>query len=168
MKKALILGLMVMCTTIAHAGLLQYNNSTGSDAGQWIHMPDGAPDYMDPGDGYVQWHDASDDSIIASLGTDTVNDGYIEGNVSFGAAGETWQIYAVAVLTSGTYAGATYTFGTGPSVFFDTGGEFYTYDSFGNPSDGSGWDLVPEPGTWALFGIGLVTLIGSRIRRQRS
>ena len=150
-----VMGLAVCAT----AGTISYD-SIGETGFQWIH----APDSQVAGEMFVQ----TDATVTfynggSSIGTGTWNgEGWLQGGFTYGTDG---TIFAQVLINSGTYAGYFQNLGS-QAVSFPVGNELIVYDTGGTNPDGSGWALVPEPGTWALFGLGLVTLAGARLRRR--
>lgn len=180
MKLATVALTVAVLATASFAGSITFNNASGSDANQWIHSPfstGGTADYVSGSDTMVSFYE---DTVGGNLlGTGDIgtggNVGWLSGSISAGSPGDSFSVVGVVTYTADAGnspygfvgAGSFYTLATSPSFSFSTGGEIYDYESGGSPIDGSGWTLVPEPGTWALFGIGLVTLVGFQRRRRK-
>lgn len=152
------------------AGLIEYDSNTES-GNQWIYGPDsggaygsGLDTYVGPGGdhpGSVTFFDASDDSPLGSATWSGA--GWLQGGLS---QSTDVSIYGVVTITGGAYLGYYYTLNTSPTFTFPEGNESHTYVTGGTDPVGPGSWVVPEPTTWALFGVGLIVLAGRKLRRR--
>jgi hypothetical protein len=154
--------------TVAAAGTIEYDNSNEGGNSYWLHAPNstgGSAVYVDGAETSTSFFGDAGLIGTADIGTGG-NVGWLFGSFVYTTAPTPFSdtVYAVVTYDSGTYAGYTYTLPS-QGVSFPIGSESVQYDTGGTPIDGSGW-VVPEPGTWALFGLGFLTLVGARLRRR--
>ena len=138
------------------------------DENNWVIAVYGAG-----GDGVVNLFGQGDDDLLFTFqGGTWYGDGLFSGNFSSsGSTGCFGRIYNSSDFVSDTdwgsateYVNLSYgvtnlpPLGTTQSINWDPGG---------TSDDGSDWQPIPEPGTLALFGLGLLMLsVGRRFRRR--
>ncbi|MBL7076467.1 MAG: PEP-CTERM sorting domain-containing protein [Kiritimatiellae bacterium] len=169
--KVAVITLFAMVLSVT-AGPIGYDSNAETSGNQWLYGPDSGGAYGSGLDTYVGGGGAHAGMVtfydgVTPLGTANFADaGYIYGTLNYDTAPAGSTISAVATITAGTYSGYYYNLNSQLIVSPDPTVLTGFYSSGGTNPDGSGW-VVPEPGTWALFGLGLMTLVGTRLRRRR-
>ena len=159
MKFGSILAVTLALTLGATAGLIEYDSFAEASGDLWIYGPDSAGAAGSGVETYAGPGSAHPATITFYDGITPVSGG------SWSGAGGGSTIFARIDITGGAYTGYYYIMDSQLIVSPDVAAQPAFYTSGGTNPGGSGW-LVPEPGTWALFGVGLVVLMQARRRRR--